>query len=124
LVGFRTKSFSPLFPERNNPISALRMTVSIVYQAWRPQKLRVLDKDLPADHASAPADHASAPADHASAPADHAAAPELIRRTQDPLRNLHVEPGLASELTRRARDQDPKMTPFLTPKGGLKKNPF
>jgi hypothetical protein len=86
------------------------MTVSIVYQAWRPQKLRVLDKDLPADHASAPADHASAPADHASAPADHAsapadhaAAPELIRRTQDPLRNLHVEPGLASELTRRAR---------------------
>ena len=93
------------------------MTVSIVYQAWRPQKLRVLDKDLPADHASAPADHASAPA-------DHAAAPELIRRTQDPLRNLHVEPGLASELTRRARDQDPKMTPFLTPKGGLKKNPF
>ena len=93
------------------------MTVSIVYQAWRPQKLRVLDKDLPADHASAPADHASAPA-------DHAVASELTRRTQDHLRNLHVEPGLASELTRRARDQDPKMTPFLTPKGVLKKNPF
>jgi hypothetical protein len=53
-MGFRTKPFSPPFPERNNPISALRMTVSIVYQAWRPQKLRVLDKDLPADHASAP----------------------------------------------------------------------
>jgi hypothetical protein len=100
------------------------MTVSIVYQAWRPQKLRVLDKDLPADHASAPADHASAPADHASAPADHAVASELTRKARDPLRNLHVEPGTSSELTRRARDQDPKMTPFLTPKGGLKKNPF
>jgi hypothetical protein len=92
LVGFRTKSFSPLFPERNNPISALRMTVSIVYQAWRPQKLRVLGKGLPADHASAPADHASDPADHASAPADHAVASELIRRAREPLRNLHVGP--------------------------------